>query len=136
RRVPMSTEITPLLMFDGKAEEAINFYVSLFENSSVGEVRRYGPHGPGAEGAVMHASFSLAGRPYMAVDSSTRNDFAFTPATSQFVRCEDEAEIERLFGALTEGGNVFMPLGNYGFSKRFGWGADRFGVSWQLMLPN
>ena len=132
----MPTEITPLLMFDGRAEGAIDFYVSLFDNSSVGEVRRYGPHGPGAEGSVMHATFSLAGRPYMAIDSSTRHDFSFTPATSQFVRCEDEAEIERLFAALTDGGTVFMPLGNYGFSRMFGWGADRFGVSWQLTLPS
>ncbi len=132
----MPTEITPLLMFDGKAEEAITFYVSLFENSSVGEVRRYGPHGPGAEGSVMHARFQLAGRPYMAIDSSTRHDFSFTPATSQFVQCEDEEQIDRLFRDLTEGGSVFMPLAHYGFSRKFGWGADRYGVSWQLNLPS
>lgn len=127
-------KITTFLMFEGKAEEAMNFYVSLFDGAVV-NVRRYGPDGPGAEGSVEHATFTLAGQEYMCIDSSVKHGFTFTPAVSLYVTCADEPEIDRLYTALSEKGGVLMPLNDYGFSKKFGWVNDRYGVSWQLTLP-
>ena len=72
----------------------------------------------------------------MCIDSSVKHDFAFTPAISFFITCDSEAEIDNLFAKLSEDGGVFMPPDNYGFSKKFAWVSDRFGVSWQLNLPN
>jgi predicted 3-demethylubiquinone-9 3-methyltransferase (glyoxalase superfamily) len=124
-------KITTFLMFEGQAEEAMTFYTSLFEDSEIVRIARYGSEGPGAEGTVQHALFTLKGQPYMAIDSFGHN-FTFTPAISLFVECESMEEIERLYEALIEGGTAAMPLGEYGFSERFGWVQDRFGVSWQL----
>ncbi|MFG3437521.1 VOC family protein [Nonomuraea sp. NPDC047897] len=131
----MTQKITTFLMFQGQAEEAMTFYMSLFDDAEVVSITRYGPGQPGAEGTVQHAVFTLAGQPYMAIDSNVRHDFTFTPAISLYVTCESEAEIERLYAALEEKGGALMPLGSYGFSTRFGWVNDRFGVSWQLNLP-
>ncbi|WP_369365602.1 VOC family protein [Streptomyces sp. CG4] len=117
------------------AEDAMTFYVSLFDDSEVVHVTRYGAEGPGKEGTVRHATFSPAGRQLMCVDSPVQHDFTFTPAISLFVQCADEAELDRLYTALAEGGTELMPLGDYGFSARFGWINDRFSVSWQLNLP-
>ena len=83
----------------------------------------------------MQAAFSLAGRSFRCTDSIVQHPFTFTPAMSLFVECESEAEIDDVFGKLSQGGQVFMPLDAYPFSRRFGWVADRFGVSWQLTLP-
>ena len=129
-----SQKITTFLMFEGNAEEAMDFYRSLFDDAEVISMSRYGADGPGKEGTVQHATFSLAGQPFMCIDSPAHHDFTFTPAVSLFVRCESEAEIDRLYAALAEGGGELMPLGNYGFSSKFGWVNDRFGVSWQLSL--
>lgn len=131
----MAQKITTFLMFEGKAEEAMTFYLSLFPGAEVRSLVRYGPEGPGAEGSVMHALFTLAGQEFMCVDSSVPHGFGFTPAVSLYVDCADEAEIDRLYAALSEGGGALMPLGNHGFSTKFGWVNDRFGVSWQLNLP-
>src|SRR5262245_50153313 len=127
-------KINTFLMFEGQAEEAMNFYVSTLDGT-VDSVTRYGPEGPGPEGSVMQATFTLAGQQYMCIDSHVKHGFTFTPAVSLFVTCDDEAELERLFATLSEKGGVLMPLNNYGFSTRFGWVNDRFGVSWQLNLP-
>lgn len=127
-------KITTFLMFEGKAEEAMNFYVSLFDGT-VEAITRYGPDGPGAEGTVQHATFTLAGQQYMCIDSSVKHGFTFTPAVSLYVTCADEPEIDRLYATLAEGGGTLMPLGDYGFSTKFGWVNDRYGVSWQLTLP-
>ena len=133
------TETTPFLMFcgphGGKAEEAITFYVSLFKDSRILSLDRYGADQTGPEGTVRLAHFILAGREYMAIDSMGAHNFTFTPAFSIFVTCESEAELERLYNALSADGGVLMPLDNYGFSRRFGWVNDRFGVSWQINLP-
>jgi len=86
----------------------------------------------GAEGTVKQATFTLAGRDFMCIDSPAKHPFTFTPSMSLFVDCESEAELEAAFGRLSAGGSVLMPVGNYGFSTRFGWINDRFGVSWQL----
>lgn len=128
-------QVTPFLMFYGQAEEAMDFYVSLFDGSAVESVARYGPEEPGREGTVMHAVFSLGGRRFMCIDSPPVHDFGFTPAISLHVACASEEEVDRLFGRLAEGGEVLMELGEYPFSRRYGWVQDRFGVSWQLALP-
>ena len=128
-------KITTFLMFEGNAEEAMTFYLSLFEDAEVISMTRYGADGPGLEGSVQQATFSLAGQPFMCIDSPVKHDFGFTPAMSLFVRCETEAELDRLYATLAEQGTELMPLGNYGFSAKFGWVNDRFGVSWQLNLP-
>ena len=128
----MPRKVTTHLMFEGAAEEAMTLYVSLFGDSKIGHIERYGPGEMGAEGTVKLAAFSLAGRDFLCIDSPVKHAFTFTPATSIFVECEDVAELDAVFGRLSDGGKVLMPVGNYGFSTRFGWLTDRFGVSWQL----
>jgi predicted 3-demethylubiquinone-9 3-methyltransferase (glyoxalase superfamily) len=132
--MPAPQKITTLLMFDGQAEEAMTFYMSLFEDAEVLAITRYGAEGPGAEGSVEHATFSLAGQQLMCMDSSVKHAFGFTPATSLYVECATETELDRIYAAMAEKGQPLMPLGSYGFSTKFGWVADRFGVSWQLNL--
>jgi predicted 3-demethylubiquinone-9 3-methyltransferase (glyoxalase superfamily) len=128
----MAHQITPFLMFQGAAEEAIQFYVALFRDSQIKRIERYGPGELGAEGSVKLAEFRIVGQDVLRIDSSVNHPFSFTPATSFFVECESEAELDTLFGQLSESGQVLMPLGDYGFSRKFGWVNDRFGVSWQL----
>lgn len=128
-------KITTFLMFEGNAEEAMTFYVSLFDDAEVISIARYGADDPGPDGSVRQATFALAGQQLMCIDSPAKHDFTFTPAVSLFVQCEHEAEIDRLYAALSGQGTELMPLGNYGFSNKFGWVNDRFGVSWQLNLP-
>ena len=132
----MKTQVRPFLMFEGKAEEAMSFYVSLFPDSRVISISRYGAGEAGKEGTVMRAVFSIAGQEIMCIDSPMKHDFTFTPAMSLFVDCTADAQVEELFARLSEGGQVMMPLDNYGFSRKFGWVSDRFGVSWQLNLPS
>jgi predicted 3-demethylubiquinone-9 3-methyltransferase (glyoxalase superfamily) len=127
--------ITPFLMFEGQAEAAMTFYVGLFEDAAVTSIQRYGPDGPGVEGSVLLATFSLGGREFRCVDSAVHHAFTFTPSLSLFVDARDDIELERLYAALSEGGDVLMALADYGFSRRFGWVNDRFGVSWQINLP-
>lgn len=131
----MATTVRPFLMFEGRANEAIAFYVGLIPNSEIVDVARYGAGEPGPEGTVKFAVVRLAGQQVLFSDSFVSHGFTFTPSLSLFVDCESEADLERIFAALSEGGGVLMPLGNYGFSRRFGWVNDRFGVSWQLNLP-
>jgi predicted 3-demethylubiquinone-9 3-methyltransferase (glyoxalase superfamily) len=130
----MACNVTTHLMFGGAAEEAMALYVSLFGDSAIKQIERYGPGEMGAEGAVKRASFTLAGREFIAIDSPVKHGFTFTPAISLFVECESEAELEAAFGRLSDRGAVLMPVGNYGFSSKFGWLTDRFGVSWQMNL--
>lgn len=130
----MSPKITTFLMFEGDAEEAMTFYTSLFDDSEIVRINKYGPdgpHGPEAEGTVQHALFTLKGQQYRAIDSFG-HDFTFTPSISLFVECDSEEELEMLYKKLMEGGTAAMPLDDYGFSTKFAWVQDRFGVSWQL----
>lgn len=127
-------KIHTFLMFTGCAEEAMNLYVSLFDSAEIISITRYGEDEPGEKGTVHLARFSLKGQEFLCIDSSVAHSFSFTPAISLYVTCDDEAEIDRYFSALTEGGSVLMPLGAYPFSKKFAWVQDRFGVSWQLTL--
>jgi predicted 3-demethylubiquinone-9 3-methyltransferase (glyoxalase superfamily) len=121
-------------MFEGKAEEAMRFYVSLIPGSEILEIVRYGPDQPGPEGSVMKARVWLGGQLVLCTDSFVKHNFTFTPAISLFVQCDSEEQVSQISSALAEGGNVLMPLGHYGFSRLFAWVNDRFGVSWQLNL--
>lgn len=126
-------KITTFLMFqDGNAEEAMNFYISLFDNSKIVNIIRYGANEAGKEGTVMHAVFSLNGQEYMCIDSYVKHEFTFTPAMSLYVTCDSKEEIDKVFEKLSEGGKILMPLDTYPFSERFGWVNDKYGVSWQL----
>jgi predicted 3-demethylubiquinone-9 3-methyltransferase (glyoxalase superfamily) len=130
---------TTFLMFVGdqfgKAEEAINYYVSLFPDSEIKNIEKWKTVEPGGqEGLVKHALFTISGQEYMASENAMDHKFTFTPSMSIYVNCEDEDEINKLFAELSAGGQVMMPLDNYGFSKKFGWTADKYGVSWQLTL--
>ena len=120
-------------MFDGAAEEAIRFYVSLFApRSEIRHVDRWRAGEPGRDGSIKRAEFAIAGQNVIALDSPVKHDFTFTPAISLFVECESEAELDTVYAALSDGGQLLMPLDNYGFSCKFAWVNDRFGVSWQL----
>ena len=130
----MLRSVSTFLMFEGVAEKAMNLYVSVFKGE-IKHVERYGPGEPGAEGSVKLASFTLAGHDLRCIDSPAKHGFTFTPSVSLFVECENEAELDAAFATLSESGGVLMPPGNYGFSKKFAWINDRFGVSWQLNLP-
>lgn len=131
-------KITTFLMFFGNAEEAMNFYISVFDRSEIISITRYGEHEPayeaGTEGKVVHATFSLNGQEFMCIDSFANHGFTFTPAISLYVTCETEDEINRYYEKLSQGGQILMPLSAYPFSEKFCWIADKYGVSWQLSL--
>jgi predicted 3-demethylubiquinone-9 3-methyltransferase (glyoxalase superfamily) len=131
----MTTTARPFLMFEGRAGEAIDFYVATLPGGEILDMKRYGPEGPGPEGSIMRARFRVAGQEVIASDTYVKHAFTFTPSISFFVDCDSEAELERLAAVLGEGGQVYMPVGDYGFSKKFAWVGDRFGVTWQLNLP-
>lgn len=131
----MKQQIATFLTFqNNNAEEAMNFYIDLFDNSKVIEIQRYGKDGPGKEGTVLRALFELNGKQFICSDSFIQHEWTFTPAVSNWVECENDKEIEQFFKKLSENGDVKMPLDNYGFSKQFTFIEDRFGVSWQLNL--
>jgi predicted 3-demethylubiquinone-9 3-methyltransferase (glyoxalase superfamily) len=113
--------ITPFLWFDDQAEEAMNFYVSIFKNSKVGRVTRYGEAGPGPKGSVMSATFQLEGQEFMALNGGPH--FSFTPAISFFVNCETQEEVDELWKKLSAGGKT----------DRCGWLKDKYGLSWQII---
>ena len=114
-------KIVPFLWFDHQAEEAVNFYVSIFKNSKIGTVRRYGDAGPGPKGTVMGVDFQLEGREFYALNGGPH--FAFTPAISLFVNCETQAEVDTLWEKLSAGGE----------KQRCGWLKDKYGLSWQII---
>ena len=116
-------KITPFLWFDGKAEEAMNFYVSIFKNSKVVNVTRYGEAGPGPKGTVMSAIFQLDGQEFYALNGGPM--FTFSPAISFSVKCETQAEIDELWEKLSAGGE----------KQRCGWLKDKYGLSWQIIPP-
>lgn len=132
----MTEQLSTFLMFqDGRAEEAMRLYASLFDDASIDHVEHWGADGPGKPGKVKLASFTLAGHRLRCSDSPAPHEFGFTPSVSLFVDCKDEAQLEQRFAELSRDGKVLMPLDDYGFSRRFGWCNDRYGVSWQLNLP-
>ncbi len=131
----MAQALRPFFTFQGGVgAAALEFYAEAFADFELIADHRYGPEGPGPEGTIMTATFRIAGGEVSCADSPIDHEWGFTPAVSLWVEAADEAELEQLFGALSVGGNVFMPLGDYGFSTRFGWVGDPFGVTWQLNL--
>ncbi len=114
-------KIAPFLWFDDKAEEAMNFYVSIFKNSKVVSISRYGEGGPGPKGTVMTGTFELEGQKFMALNGGPH--FKFSPAISFFVNCETQTEVDGLWEKLSAGGE----------KQRCGWVTDQFGVSWQII---
>jgi predicted 3-demethylubiquinone-9 3-methyltransferase (glyoxalase superfamily) len=114
-------KITPFLWFDGKAEEAMNFYVSIFKDSKVGKLRRYGEAGPGPKGSVMSAEFQLEGQDFIALNGGPM--FTFSPAISFFVNCKTQKEVDELWDKLSAGGE----------KQPCGWLKDKYGVSWQII---
>jgi predicted 3-demethylubiquinone-9 3-methyltransferase (glyoxalase superfamily) len=130
----MAITVTPFLMFQGKARDAMAFYVSLFPEAKVTDISYNGTGEPGSERLIKKATFSIGGQSIFCADSSVEHEFSFTPSFSFFVECGSEDQITQMFTKLSEGGTVFMALAQYGFSRRFGWISDKYGVSWQLNL--
>jgi predicted 3-demethylubiquinone-9 3-methyltransferase (glyoxalase superfamily) len=114
-------KITPFLWFDGNAEEAANFYISIFKNSKLGKISRYGDAGPGPKGTAMSVTFQLEGQEFYALNGGPQ--FKFTPAISLFVNCETQQEVDDLWEKLSAGGRT----------DRCGWLQDKFGLSWQII---
>jgi predicted 3-demethylubiquinone-9 3-methyltransferase (glyoxalase superfamily) len=117
-------KITPFLWFNDNAEEAVQFYTSIFKNSKIGDVSRYGEGGPGPAGSVMTATFELDGQEFIALNGGPH--FKFTEAISFFVKCETQEEVDELWAKLTADG---------GEESQCGWLKDKFGLSWQI-IPN
>ena len=114
-------KITPFLWFDGKAEEAMRFYVSIFKNSKVGAITRYGDAGPGPKGTVMVVTFQLDGQEFIALNGGP--PFTFSPAISFVVNCETQEEVDAFWEKLAEGGEKLQ----------CGWLRDKYGLSWQIV---
>jgi predicted 3-demethylubiquinone-9 3-methyltransferase (glyoxalase superfamily) len=114
-------KITPFLWFDSKAEEAANFYVSIFKNSKISSIARYGDAGPGPKGSVMMVNFQLEGQDFMALNGGPL--YTFTPAISFFVDCKAQQEVDDLWDKLSAGGG----------EVECGWLRDRYGLSWQII---
>ena len=115
-------KITPFLWFDGKAEEAANFYVSIFKNSKILNIARFGEAGPGPKGSTMVVSFQIEGQKFSALNGGPQ--YTFSPAISFLVDCETQAEVDELWTKLTAAG---------GKEVQCGWLTDKFGVSWQIV---
>jgi predicted 3-demethylubiquinone-9 3-methyltransferase (glyoxalase superfamily) len=116
-------KITPFLWFNNNAEEAVNFYISIFKNSKIVNISRYGEAGPGPKGTVMSATFELNGQEFMALNGGPH--FSFSPAISLFVKCETQQEVDEFWEKLSAGGK----------KERCGWLTDKYGLSWQI-IPN
>jgi predicted 3-demethylubiquinone-9 3-methyltransferase (glyoxalase superfamily) len=114
-------KIVPFLWFNNEAEEAMKFYVSIFKNSKIISINRYGEAGPGPTGTVMSGTFQLEGQEFMALNGGPH--FKFTPAISLFVNCETQKEVDELWQKLAEGGK----------KERCGWLTDKYGLSWQII---
>ena len=124
---------TPFLMFQGEAKDALALYRDVFPDYEELLLQEH-PEGARA-GQIAMARIRVGGLEIMLNDSPPVHAFTFTPSTSTFIDCDDEAQLRALAEKLAEGGGVMMPVDNYGFSALFAWVADRFGVSWQINLP-
>lgn len=126
--------ITPFLMFEGRAEEAIMFYQSVFDDVEVVFLNRFGPESNEWEGKIMQGLIRIGELNIMVSDSSVSHDFSFTPSTSLFIECESMDEQMRYYEKIKSKGAILMPIDDYGFSKQFAWVSDPFGFTWQLNL--
>jgi len=127
-------KITPFLWFDNNAEEAVNYYTSIFENSKTLKVLRYDEAAAKAAGrpvgSVLTVSFQLEGEKFTALNGGPH--FRINPTISFFVYCESEEKINNLYKKLSDGGTALMPIGKYDWSEKYAWIVDKFGLSWQL----
>ena len=114
-------KITPFLWFDDNAQEAANFYTSIFKNSKIGSVSRYGEAGPGPKGSVMSVTFQLEGQEFIALNGGPH--FKFSPAISFLVDCRTQEEVDQLWEKLSAGGKTMQ----------CGWLDDKYGVTWQVV---
>ena len=131
----MTHGVRTFLTFQGgTARAALDLYREVFDDFELIEIDHYGAGDVGPEGTVKVARFRLAGAEFSCADSPVSHEWGFTPAVSLWIDCDDTNELEHLFAGLGQDGQTFMPLDDYGFSRRFGWVADRFGVTWQLNL--
>lgn len=119
--------VTHLMFQDGRAHEAVAHYVATIPDSSIDEV-------VGENGTGQTLRFTLGARPFLAFDSPPMHDFTFTPAMSTYLLCDSADQVDEIFAALSDGGAVLMPAGEYDFNARYGWCVDRFGVPWQVGL--
>jgi predicted 3-demethylubiquinone-9 3-methyltransferase (glyoxalase superfamily) len=125
----MITGAAPFLMFQGRCEEALTFYTAAIPGARIVSMDRK------PDGTVAMARLAVGGLEIMANDSPPVHDFDFTPSTSTFLTVDKAGDVDALTSALGDGGKLLMPPADYGFSQRFGWAQDRFGVSWQINLP-
>jgi predicted 3-demethylubiquinone-9 3-methyltransferase (glyoxalase superfamily) len=131
----MVRRVATHLMFTGNASTALELYAAVFPEFRIEQIERYGPGEMGADGSIKRADATFGAHDLVVIDSPVKHAFDFTPSMSLFVDFETEADLDAAFEKLARDGKVYMPIGNYGFSRRFGWCTDRFGVSWQLNLP-
>ena len=129
-------KIYPFLWFDDNAEEAVNFYISVFSDSKIKTTTRYNEESANAAGrpkdSVMTVAFNLFGQPFVAINGGPV--FKINPSVSFFVNCKTEKEVEELWNKLSDSGKILMALDKYPFSEKYGWLQDKFGVSWQLII--
>ncbi|MEO1129515.1 MAG: VOC family protein [Planctomycetota bacterium] len=131
----MTTTAAPFLMFqEANAEEAMRFYVAAFPDGRVVSLETYTAEDTAPEGTVKLGVFEISGLTVKCTDSPMAHEFGFTPSVSLFVDCTTEEELDAIVAALSDGGTYLMPPDNYGFSTKFAWVEDRFGVSWQINL--
>jgi predicted 3-demethylubiquinone-9 3-methyltransferase (glyoxalase superfamily) len=130
----VAPSLTPFLMFEGAAEEALDLYASAFDDAEIVDVQRFGEDGAGKAGTIEAAFLRVGDQRIRLFDSPVEHAFGFTPAVSLFVELDSADEVDAAFATLSAGGEVLMPLEAYPFSPRFAWLNDRFGVSWQLSV--
>ena len=128
-------KVTPFLMFNNQAEEAVNLYTSLFKNSEILTMVKYGEDGPGEPGTVQHSIFTLNGQVFMAIDADNGEELPMNPSISLYITVEDAMDIKRLFNGLKKEGAILMPKTSMPPFREFAWVQDKFGVSFQLALP-
>ena len=125
-------KITTFLMYNNQAEEAINLYTSLFDDSEIITIVKYDEDGPGEPGTVQHSIFTLNGQVFMAIDANSGQELPMNPAISLYVTVKDNAEMERLYNGLKKEGAILMPKTEMPPYKQFAWVQDKYGVSFQL----
>ncbi len=126
--------MTPFLMFEGRAEEAMDYYMETFEDAEIRYVKKYEADTPEMEGKIMQGVIRIHDQMIMMNDSNVPHEFSFTPSMSFFIECNSQPEIDRYYKKLKKKGAILMPMDDYGFSDSFAWVQDQFGVSWQLNL--
>lgn len=126
--------MTPFLMFEGRAEEAMDYYMETFEDAEIRYVKKYEADTPEMQGKIMQGVIRIHDQMIMMNDSNVPHEFSFTPSMSFFIECNSQPEIDRYYKKLKKKGAILMPMDDYGFSDSFAWVQDQFGVSWQLNL--